>query len=67
MSTSNLQRVAFISPAAGLGGAERCLIDFVAAIRSELPHATLLVVSLAEGAIGNAYPPSGGVDRLCHV
>lgn len=49
--SSPLRRLAFISPAAGLGGAERCLLDFVACVQRERKTVTVLLVSLADGPL----------------
>jgi len=43
--------VLFVSPAAELGGAERCLLDNVAALRASDPGATIDVLSLADGPL----------------
>lgn len=40
-----------MSPSAGLGGAERCLLDFVWACRQFDPHMSTRVVSLAHGPL----------------
>jgi glycosyltransferase involved in cell wall biosynthesis len=44
-------RVLFVSPAAELGGAERCLLDCVAALRDCGAHADIEVLSLADGPL----------------
>ncbi len=44
-------RIAFLSPSAQLGGAERCLVDLVASIRRAGPHLPMLVVAASEGPL----------------
>jgi glycosyltransferase involved in cell wall biosynthesis len=51
-------RISFLSVSAGLGGAERVLLDSIAALRLRQPRWTLSVVCLAEG------PLSGEVAAL---
>lgn len=44
-------RVLFVSPAAELGGAERCLLDFIAALRESNSPVELELISLADGPL----------------
>jgi len=44
-------RVLFLTPAAEFGGAERCLIDFIAALRDGAPNVEVSLISLAEGPL----------------
>jgi glycosyltransferase involved in cell wall biosynthesis len=44
-------RVLFLSPAAELGGAERCLVDCIAAIRTAAHNVEITLLSLAEGPL----------------
>jgi glycosyltransferase involved in cell wall biosynthesis len=46
-------RIVYLSPAAGLGGAERCLLDLFTAVREAAPHAQLHLVTAAEGPLLN--------------
>jgi glycosyltransferase involved in cell wall biosynthesis len=51
-------RVAFLSPSAELGGAERCLLDLVAALRASDRGLRLVALVAGEGPL---------VDRLAHL
>lgn len=44
-------RILFVSPAAELGGAERCLLDFISALRETAPELELGLVSFADGPL----------------
>jgi glycosyltransferase involved in cell wall biosynthesis len=44
-------RIAFLSPAAALGGAERCLLDLVVSLRRGVPDTTVAVVAGVAGPL----------------
>src|SRR5262245_54009910 len=44
-------RVLFVSPFAGLGGAERCLLDMLAALGSAAPQIERRVLLMSEGPL----------------
>jgi glycosyltransferase involved in cell wall biosynthesis len=44
-------RIAFLSPAAALGGAERCLVDLVVSLRRHAPQASIAVVAGVTGPL----------------
>ncbi|TMQ35355.1 MAG: glycosyl transferase family 1, partial [Planctomycetota bacterium] len=44
-------RIVYLNPAAGLGGAERCLLDMMAAVRETEPSSELLLVTSAAGPL----------------
>src|SRR5882672_1254483 len=52
-------RLLFLSPAAGLGGAERCLLDFVWACRRLEPKVEIRVISFAHGPLVEALQGEG--------
>jgi glycosyltransferase involved in cell wall biosynthesis len=52
-------RIVFLSVSAGLGGAERVLLDSVAALRTRHPQWTLSVVCLAEGPLTGELAAEG--------
>lgn len=56
-------RVMFVSPAAELGGAERCLLDFVAALR-EQQGLELTLISFANGPLVHAARELGATVRV---
>lgn len=56
-------RVLYVSPAAGLGGAERCLLDFVAALR-EHAEVELQVLTFAEGPLVRKAQALGAVTTV---
>lgn len=44
-------RIVYLSPAAGLGGAERCLLDMLAAVRQTDPRAELHLLASTDGPL----------------
>jgi glycosyltransferase involved in cell wall biosynthesis len=56
-------RVLFVSPAAGLGGAERCLLDCVAALR-EHQEVQSSVVALADGPLLEKARELGAIAQV---
>lgn len=61
------RRVLFLSPAAALGGAERCLIDFVWATRQLQPRVQVQVISLAHGPLNEALADEGADVRVLEL
>lgn len=57
-------RILFVSPEAGLGGAERCLLDLVDGIALALPRAEPRVLFLAEGPLVDAVRARGVPVRV---
>ena len=57
-------RVQFISPAAQLGGAERCLLDCIAALREKNPHWQIGLLALARGPLLEQAAALGAIVRV---
>ena len=57
-------RILFLSVSAGLGGAERVLLDSVAALRTRHPQWTLSVVCLANGPLSGELAALGADVRV---
>ncbi len=55
-------RVLYVSPAAGLGGAERCLLDCIAALR-ERQGVSLEVLTFADGPMVRTARELGAPDH----
>ena len=57
-------RVQFISPAAQLGGAERCLLDCIAALREKDPHWQIRLLALADGPLVERAAALGATTQV---
>jgi glycosyltransferase involved in cell wall biosynthesis len=57
-------RVQFISPAAQLGGAERCLLDCIAALREKNPHWQIGLLALARGQLLEQAAALGAIVQV---